>query len=188
MNLHYVKAGSSGNVWKKPKKNICAFQSAFFHLSFFVSLGCFSSKGEDRLFRRLFRRYNQFIRPVENVSDPVTVEFEVSISQLVKVVRVKNEPVIVSKQRNHEKHIAFLFSCWLNRPFCRSRMRWIRLWKPIYGWDMWVVFILFVLSLVMLHYLYWVHYFVCLLGVERLQTEMGPSWVWWDRIHTGSIE
>uniref|UniRef100_A0A3B3YG70 Cholinergic receptor, nicotinic, alpha 6 n=1 Tax=Poecilia mexicana TaxID=48701 RepID=A0A3B3YG70_9TELE len=40
---------------------------------------------EDRLFRRLFRRYNQFIRPVENVSDPVTVEFEVSISQLVKV-------------------------------------------------------------------------------------------------------
>uniref|UniRef100_A0A672ZIT9 Cholinergic receptor, nicotinic, alpha 6 n=1 Tax=Sphaeramia orbicularis TaxID=375764 RepID=A0A672ZIT9_9TELE len=37
---------------------------------------------------RLFRRYNQFIRPVENVSDPVTVEFEVSISQLVKVDEV----------------------------------------------------------------------------------------------------
>ncbi|XP_056295198.1 neuronal acetylcholine receptor subunit alpha-3-like [Pseudoliparis swirei] len=50
--------------------------------------GCFSSKGEDRLFRRLFRRYNQFIRPVENVSDPVTVEFEVSISQLIKVDEV----------------------------------------------------------------------------------------------------
>uniref|UniRef100_G3Q0M6 Cholinergic receptor, nicotinic, alpha 6 n=1 Tax=Gasterosteus aculeatus aculeatus TaxID=481459 RepID=G3Q0M6_GASAC len=50
--------------------------------------GCFSSKGEDRLFRRLFRRYNQFIRPVENVSDPVTVEFEVSMSQLVKVDEV----------------------------------------------------------------------------------------------------
>ncbi|XP_062865114.1 neuronal acetylcholine receptor subunit alpha-6 isoform X1 [Trichomycterus rosablanca] len=49
---------------------------------------CLSSKGEDRLFRRLFRRYNQFIRPVENVSDPVTVEFEVSISQLVKVDEV----------------------------------------------------------------------------------------------------
>uniref|UniRef100_A0A8C8A052 Cholinergic receptor, nicotinic, alpha 6 n=1 Tax=Oryzias sinensis TaxID=183150 RepID=A0A8C8A052_9TELE len=48
-------------------------------------LYCFSSKAEDRLFRKLFRRYNQFIRPVENVSDPVTVEFEVSISQLVKV-------------------------------------------------------------------------------------------------------
>ncbi|XP_029602393.1 neuronal acetylcholine receptor subunit alpha-3-like [Salmo trutta] len=50
--------------------------------------GCLSSKGEDRLFRNLFRRYNQFIRPVENVSDPVTVEFEVSISQLVKVDEV----------------------------------------------------------------------------------------------------
>ncbi|AWP12077.1 putative neuronal acetylcholine receptor subunit alpha-3-like [Scophthalmus maximus] len=50
--------------------------------------GCYSSKGEDRLFRRLFRRYNQFIRPVENVSDPVTVEFEVSMSQLVKVDEV----------------------------------------------------------------------------------------------------
>uniref|UniRef100_A0A8C6NK12 Cholinergic receptor, nicotinic, alpha 6 n=1 Tax=Nothobranchius furzeri TaxID=105023 RepID=A0A8C6NK12_NOTFU len=48
--------------------------------------GGFSSKAEDRLFRKLFRRYNQFIRPVENVSDPVTVEFEVSISQLVKVI------------------------------------------------------------------------------------------------------
>uniref|UniRef100_A0A3B3UFK4 Cholinergic receptor, nicotinic, alpha 6 n=1 Tax=Poecilia latipinna TaxID=48699 RepID=A0A3B3UFK4_9TELE len=49
---------------------------------------CVASKAEDRLFRKLFRRYNQFIRPVENVSDPVTVEFEVSISQLVKVDEV----------------------------------------------------------------------------------------------------
>uniref|UniRef100_A0A3P9BW97 Cholinergic receptor, nicotinic, alpha 6 n=1 Tax=Maylandia zebra TaxID=106582 RepID=A0A3P9BW97_9CICH len=51
---------------------------------------CLSSKAEDRLFRKLFRRYNQFIRPVENVSDPVTVEFEVSISQLVKVQMVES--------------------------------------------------------------------------------------------------
>ena len=57
--------------------------SVFFNCA---SSDCFSSKAEDRLFRKLFRRYNQFIRPVENVSDPVTVEFEVSISQLVKVV------------------------------------------------------------------------------------------------------
>ncbi|XP_035385835.1 neuronal acetylcholine receptor subunit alpha-6 [Electrophorus electricus] len=61
----------------------------FFLLSLLLmSRECLSSKGEDRLFRRLFRRYNQFIRPVENVSDPVTVEFEVSISQLVKVDEV----------------------------------------------------------------------------------------------------
>ncbi|XP_078251066.1 neuronal acetylcholine receptor subunit alpha-3-like [Rhinoraja longicauda] len=49
---------------------------------------CFGSKSEDRLFRRIFRRYNQYIRPVENVSDPVTVQFEVSMSQLVKVDEV----------------------------------------------------------------------------------------------------
>ncbi|XP_023674149.2 neuronal acetylcholine receptor subunit alpha-3-like [Paramormyrops kingsleyae] len=47
-----------------------------------------SSRSEDHLFRRLFRRYNQYIRPVENVSDPVTVQFEVSMSQLVKVDEV----------------------------------------------------------------------------------------------------
>ncbi|XP_033871493.2 neuronal acetylcholine receptor subunit alpha-3 [Acipenser ruthenus] len=60
----------------------------FLLFDFMIMKGCLSSKGEDRLFRRLFRRYNQFIRPVENVSDPVTVEFEVSISQLVKVDEV----------------------------------------------------------------------------------------------------
>ncbi|XP_053710966.1 neuronal acetylcholine receptor subunit alpha-3-like isoform X2 [Synchiropus splendidus] len=54
----------------------------------FTVRDCFSSKAEDRLFRKLFRRYNQFIRPVENVSDPVSVEFELSISQLVKVDEV----------------------------------------------------------------------------------------------------
>lgn len=67
-----------------------------------VSPGSFSSKAEDRLFRRLFRRYNQFIRPVENVSDPVTVEFEVSISQLVKVVRV----VLSNKQAKRHYNLA----------------------------------------------------------------------------------
>lgn len=34
----------------------------------------------------IFSGYNQYIRPVENVSDPVIVQFEVSMSQLVKVV------------------------------------------------------------------------------------------------------
>uniref|UniRef100_A0A8C5BEU9 Cholinergic receptor, nicotinic, alpha 3 n=1 Tax=Gadus morhua TaxID=8049 RepID=A0A8C5BEU9_GADMO len=45
--------------------------------------GC--SEAEHRLFRKVFEKYNQFIRPVENVSDPVVVQFEVSMSQLVKV-------------------------------------------------------------------------------------------------------
>ncbi|XP_033029679.1 neuronal acetylcholine receptor subunit alpha-6 [Lacerta agilis] len=45
-------------------------------------------KSEERLFQKLFSRYNQYIRPVENVSDPVTVYFEVAITQLANVDEV----------------------------------------------------------------------------------------------------
>ncbi|XP_060895341.1 neuronal acetylcholine receptor subunit alpha-3 isoform X2 [Labrus mixtus] len=48
--------------------------------------GSFTSDGEHKLFSVIFSRYNQYIRPVENVSDPVIVQFEVSMSQLVKVI------------------------------------------------------------------------------------------------------
>lgn len=44
------------------------------------------SEAEHRLFERLFEDYNEIIRPVANVSDPVIIQFEVSMSQLVKVV------------------------------------------------------------------------------------------------------
>ncbi|XP_053317670.1 neuronal acetylcholine receptor subunit alpha-6 [Spea bombifrons] len=43
---------------------------------------------EERLFKKIFSRYNQYIRPVENVSDPVMVHFEVAITQLVNVDEV----------------------------------------------------------------------------------------------------
>uniref|UniRef100_A0A3B3VCZ3 Cholinergic receptor nicotinic alpha 3 subunit n=1 Tax=Poecilia latipinna TaxID=48699 RepID=A0A3B3VCZ3_9TELE len=43
------------------------------------------SEAEHRLFSVIFSNYNQYIRPVENVSDPVIVQFEVSMSQLVKI-------------------------------------------------------------------------------------------------------
>uniref|UniRef100_A0A8C6UV98 Cholinergic receptor, nicotinic, alpha 3 n=1 Tax=Neogobius melanostomus TaxID=47308 RepID=A0A8C6UV98_9GOBI len=42
-------------------------------------------EAEHKLFSVIFSKYNQYIRPVENVSDPVIVQFEVSMSQLVKV-------------------------------------------------------------------------------------------------------
>ncbi|XP_005001342.1 neuronal acetylcholine receptor subunit alpha-6 isoform X2 [Cavia porcellus] len=45
--------------------------------------GCAS---EELLFHRLFFSYNRFIRPAENVSDPVTVHFEVAITQLANVI------------------------------------------------------------------------------------------------------
>lgn len=45
-----------------------------------------ASQAEHRLFEHLFEDYNEIIRPVANVSNPVIVQFEVSMSQLVKVV------------------------------------------------------------------------------------------------------
>ncbi|EPQ12813.1 Neuronal acetylcholine receptor subunit alpha-3 [Myotis brandtii] len=44
------------------------------------------SEAEHRLFERLFQDYNEIIRPVANVSDAVIIQFEVSMSQLVKVI------------------------------------------------------------------------------------------------------
>ncbi|XP_027453158.1 neuronal acetylcholine receptor subunit alpha-6 isoform X2 [Zalophus californianus] len=50
--------------------------------------GSAACASEERLFRELFSHYNQLIRPVENVSDPVTVRFEVAITQLTNVDEV----------------------------------------------------------------------------------------------------
>ncbi|XP_029136957.1 neuronal acetylcholine receptor subunit alpha-3 isoform X2 [Labrus bergylta] len=57
-----------------------------FYLLLCLLPGSFASDGEHKLFSVIFSRYNQYIRPVENVSDPVIVQFEVSMSQLVKVI------------------------------------------------------------------------------------------------------
>ncbi|KYO21325.1 hypothetical protein Y1Q_0001567 [Alligator mississippiensis] len=54
----------------------------------FVFKGFNCSEAEHKLFSVLFTNYSQFIRPVENVSDPVIIQFEVSMSQLVKVDEV----------------------------------------------------------------------------------------------------
>ncbi|MEE6513346.1 hypothetical protein FKM82_020920 [Ascaphus truei] len=50
--------------------------------------GLVCSDVEHKLYKDLFTRYNQYIRPVENVSHPVIVQFEVSMSQLIKVDEV----------------------------------------------------------------------------------------------------
>uniref|UniRef100_A0A3B3R728 Cholinergic receptor nicotinic alpha 3 subunit n=1 Tax=Paramormyrops kingsleyae TaxID=1676925 RepID=A0A3B3R728_9TELE len=55
------------------------------------------SEAEHRLFSVIFSNYNQYIRPVENVSDPVIVHFEVSMSQLVKVVSGSGESMVLLK-------------------------------------------------------------------------------------------
>ncbi|XP_042370755.1 neuronal acetylcholine receptor subunit alpha-3 [Plectropomus leopardus] len=57
-------------------------------LLLFLLPGGSCSDAEHRLFSVIFSNYNQYIRPVENVTDPVIVQFEVSMSQLVKVDEV----------------------------------------------------------------------------------------------------
>ncbi|XP_061602234.1 neuronal acetylcholine receptor subunit alpha-3 [Cololabis saira] len=59
------------------------FPSCWFLL--YLLSGGTCSEAEHKLFSVIFSKYNQYIRPVENVSDPVIVQFEVSMSQLVKV-------------------------------------------------------------------------------------------------------
>lgn len=69
-------------------------------LTFCSGAGGTCSEAEHKLFSVIFSNYNQYIRPVENVSDPVIVQFEVSMSQLVKVVSEQNV------------HQIFSFSSW----------------------------------------------------------------------------
>ncbi|KAK1891063.1 Neuronal acetylcholine receptor subunit alpha-3 [Dissostichus eleginoides] len=62
----------------------CSVLISCFFLLFHLEGGS-CSDAEHKLFSVIFSNYNQYIRPVENVTDPVVVQFEVSMSQLVKV-------------------------------------------------------------------------------------------------------
>ncbi|XP_034735123.1 neuronal acetylcholine receptor subunit alpha-3 [Etheostoma cragini] len=69
------------------KANFCVVLPTCSFLLFLLPGGS-SSDAEHKLFSVIFSNYNQYIRPVENVTDPVVVQFEVSMSQLVKVDEV----------------------------------------------------------------------------------------------------
>ncbi|XP_033932756.2 neuronal acetylcholine receptor subunit alpha-3 [Pseudochaenichthys georgianus] len=62
----------------------CSVLLSCFFLLFHLEGGS-CSDAEHKLFSVIFSNYNQYIRPVENVTDAVVVQFEVSMSQLVKV-------------------------------------------------------------------------------------------------------
>ncbi|XP_019722182.1 neuronal acetylcholine receptor subunit alpha-3 [Hippocampus comes] len=70
------------------KGSFCLLFASTYSILFLHLQGGACSEGEHKLFSVIFSKYNQFIRPVENVSEPVIVQFEVSMSQLVKVDEV----------------------------------------------------------------------------------------------------
>lgn len=79
--IHHIKTQSAFNNAKQTLQ-----QAAYHFLNLYCDSGGTCSEAEHKLFSVIFSSYNQYIRPVENVSDPVIVQFEVSMSQLVKVV------------------------------------------------------------------------------------------------------
>lgn len=53
---------------------------------FVCSQGCWCSEDEERLVRDLFRGYNKLIRPVQNMTEKVNVQFGLAFVQLINVV------------------------------------------------------------------------------------------------------
>ncbi|KAM7048531.1 neuronal acetylcholine receptor subunit alpha-3 [Molossus nigricans] len=88
------------------------------------------SEAEHRLFERLFEDYNEIIRPVANVSDPVIIQFEVSMSQLVKVDEVNQimETNLWLKQIWNDYKLKWNPSDYDGAEFLRVPAQ--KIWKP----------------------------------------------------------
>nr|XP_008013898.2 neuronal acetylcholine receptor subunit alpha-3 isoform X3 [Chlorocebus sabaeus] len=89
-----------------------------------------ASEAEHRLFERLFEDYNEIIRPVANVSDPVIIHFEVSMSQLVKVDEVNQimETNLWLKQIWNDYKLKWNPSDYGGTEFMRVPAQ--KIWKP----------------------------------------------------------
>uniref|UniRef100_A0A8C5LKQ3 Cholinergic receptor, nicotinic, alpha polypeptide 3 n=2 Tax=Jaculus jaculus TaxID=51337 RepID=A0A8C5LKQ3_JACJA len=89
-----------------------------------------ASEAEHRLFDYLFEDYNEIIRPVANVSDPVIIQFEVSISQLVKVDEVNQimETNLWLKQIWNDYKLKWTPSDYEGVEFMRVPAE--KIWKP----------------------------------------------------------
>ncbi|KAK2502592.1 hypothetical protein MC885_006768 [Smutsia gigantea] len=89
-----------------------------------------ASEAEHRLFEQLFEDYNEIIRPVANVSDPVIIQFEVSMSQLVKVDEVNQimETNLWLKQIWNDYKLKWNPSDYDGAEFMRVPAQ--KIWKP----------------------------------------------------------
>ncbi|CAK6442361.1 unnamed protein product [Pipistrellus nathusii] len=92
--------------------------------------GARGSEAEHRLFDRLFEDYNEIIRPVANASDAVIVQFEVSMSQLVKVDEVNQimETNLWLKQIWNDYKLKWNPSDYDGAQFLRVPAQ--KIWKP----------------------------------------------------------
>ena len=75
-----------------------------FHVTFDTVISVLSNGNPDakRLFDDLLSSYNKLVRPVINVTDPVTVKFKLKLSQLIDVVRVQRSSTIVGSLHSIE--------------------------------------------------------------------------------------
>ncbi|KAH0509687.1 Neuronal acetylcholine receptor subunit alpha-3 [Microtus ochrogaster] len=89
-----------------------------------------ASEAEHRLFQYLFEDYNEIIRPVANVSHPVVIQFEVSMSQLVKVDEVNQimETNLWLKQIWNDYKLKWKPSDYQGVEFIRVPAE--KIWKP----------------------------------------------------------
>lgn len=60
--------------WKQQIQSIMIFSGT-----------CFASE-DQKLYQSIFREYNPLIRPVENISDTITIQFNLALSQIINVV------------------------------------------------------------------------------------------------------
>eukprot|EP00057_Strongylocentrotus_purpuratus_P008098 XP_011662572.1 PREDICTED: neuronal acetylcholine receptor subunit alpha-3 isoform X2 [Strongylocentrotus purpuratus] len=71
--------------------------------------GCTSSEAEERLFTKLFYKYNRLIRPVENNSEVLDVNFRLTMSQLIDV---------------DEKNQIMTTNVWLKQLWMDYKLQW----------------------------------------------------------------
>ncbi|XP_072051068.1 neuronal acetylcholine receptor subunit alpha-2-like [Amphiura filiformis] len=75
----------------------------------FAFIGCDASDAEEKLFDMLFKDYNRLIRPVQNTSQLVSVDFALTMSQLIDV---------------DEKNQIMTTNVWLKQSWTDYRLQW----------------------------------------------------------------
>lgn len=95
------------------------------HLSFLIPLFLFlaeaeTSTAEEELFKDLFAEYNRLIRPVENNTDILPVEFGLTMSQLIDVVSIGNRGVKCVSENINATTLSYPWQKTIFAPFTQN--------------------------------------------------------------------